>query len=255
MHDNHSLAAVDAKNGELSWERPETNAMALPMLQPRLVSNDELLVATDPGMVLLDLKQSDGKWTATDHWTSNRLKPAFNDVVVHEGHIFGLDDGILCCLDLATGERLWKKGRYGGGQLLLLADQGDLLVLTEKGEVVLVPATAEKPEELGRFTAIEGKTWNHPVIADGKLFVRNGEEMACFELELVKGRGRCQCPRGRARDRTGRQFCRTIARATRRRSAGKTHLKSPHFSIVNRSPPANNADSRLAVGPADTLLE
>jgi outer membrane protein assembly factor BamB len=185
MHQNHSLTAVDAKSGELSWERPETNAMALPMLQPRLVKNDELLVATDPGMVLLDLKQSDGKWTATDHWTSNRLKPAFNDVIVHEGHIFGLDDGILCCLELATGERLWKKGRYGGGQLLLLADQGDLLVLTEKGEVVLVPATAEKPEELGRFKAIEGKTWNHPVIAEGKLFVRNGEEMACFELETA----------------------------------------------------------------------
>jgi outer membrane protein assembly factor BamB len=157
------------------------------MLQPRLVKNDELLVATDPGMVLVDLKQSDGKWTATDRWTSTRLKPAFNDVIVYEGHIFGLDDGILCCLDLATGERLWKKGRYGGGQLLLLADQGDLLVLTEKGEVVLVPATAEKPEEHGRFQAIEGKTWNHPVIAEGKLFVRNGEEMACFGLEPEKG--------------------------------------------------------------------
>ena len=185
MHDNHSLAAVDVKDGNLLWQRSETNAMALPMLQPRLVSNDSLLVATDPGMVLLDLKQQDGAWKSTDHWTSPRLKPAFNDVVVHDGHIYGLDDGILCCLDLATGERLWKKGRYGGGQLLLLADQGVLLVLTEKGEVVLVPATTEKPEELGRFAAIEGKTWNHPVIAEGKLFVRNGEEMACYELPLV----------------------------------------------------------------------
>jgi outer membrane protein assembly factor BamB len=185
MHDNHSLAAVDLKDGNLLWQRSETSAMALPMLQPRLVSNDKLLVATDPGMVLLDLKQQDGAWKSTDHWTSTRLKPAFNDVVVHDGHVFGLDDGILCCLDLTTGERLWKKGRYGGGQLLLLADQGVLLVLTEKGEVVLVPATAEKPEELSRFTAIEGKTWNHPVIAEGKLFVRNGQEMACFELPLL----------------------------------------------------------------------
>jgi outer membrane protein assembly factor BamB len=185
MHDNHSLAAVDVKDGNLLWQRNETNAMALPMLQPRLVSNDTLLVATDPGMVLLDLKQQDGGWKSTDHWTSSRIHPAFNDVVVHDGHIYGLNDGILCCLDLATGERLWKKGRYGGGQLLLLADQGDLMVLTEKGEVVLVPATAEKPEELGRFAAIEGKTWNHPVIAEGKLFVRNGEEMACYELPLI----------------------------------------------------------------------
>jgi outer membrane protein assembly factor BamB len=186
IHDNHSLASVDAKNGELLWERAETNAMALPMLQPRMVGNDEVLVATDPGIVLLDLKQQDGKWAATERWRSSRIEPAFNDVVVQDGHIYGLDDGILTCLDLETGERLWKKGRYGGGQLLLLADQGDLLVLTEKGEVVLVTATADKPEELGRFTAIEGKTWNHPVIAGGKLFVRNGEEMACYELPLAK---------------------------------------------------------------------
>jgi outer membrane protein assembly factor BamB len=186
MHDNHSLASVDVKSGELLWERAETNAMALPMLQPRVVSANELLVATDPGIVLLDVEKKDGKWTAADRWASNRLKPAFNDVVVYDGHIYGLDDGILCCLDLKTGERLWKKGRYGGGQLLLLADQGNLLVLTEKGEVVLLSATAEKPEELGRFTAIEGKTWNHPVLAEGKLFVRNGEEMACYQLGPLK---------------------------------------------------------------------
>jgi outer membrane protein assembly factor BamB len=183
IHDNHSLAAVNPADGKTLWTRAETSAMALPMLQPTLVSDHELLVATDPGMVLLDMKQAGDKWTATDLWTSSRLKPAFNDVIVHDGHVFGLDDGILCCLDLATGERLWKKGRYGGGQLLLLADQGDLLVLTEKGEVVLVPATAEKPDERGRFQSIEGKTWNHPVVAEGRLFVRNGEEMACYQLQ------------------------------------------------------------------------
>jgi outer membrane protein assembly factor BamB len=186
MHDNHALAAFDTQAGEPLWSREETNKMALPMLQPRLVNDDQLLVATDPGMVLLDLSQKDSKWTTADHWSSSRLKPAFNDVVVHEGRVYGLDDGILCSLDLATGERLWKKGRYGGGQLLLLADQGDLLVLTDKGEVVMLTATAEKPEELGRFQAITGKTWNHPVAAEGKLFVRNGEEMACYELAALK---------------------------------------------------------------------
>jgi outer membrane protein assembly factor BamB len=183
IHDNHSLTAVNPGDGKTLWDRAETSAMALPMLQPRLVNNNELLVATDPGIALLDLKQADGKWTVTDRWTSSRLKPAFNDVIVRDSHIYGLDDGILCCLDLATGERLWKKGRYGGGQLLLLEDQGDLLVLTEKGEVVLVPATAEKPDERGRFQAIEGKTWNHPVVAEGRLYVRNGIEMACYQLQ------------------------------------------------------------------------
>src|SRR5262249_44031821 len=101
---------------------------------------------------------------------------------VHEGHIYGLDDGIFCCLDAATGKRLWKKGRYGAGQLLLIPEQSKIVVLGEKGDVALVAANPEKHEELGLFPAIQGKTWQHPVVAHGKLFVANAEEMACFEL-------------------------------------------------------------------------
>jgi hypothetical protein len=83
---------------------------------------------------------------------------------------------------LATGQRQWKGGRYGAGQVLLLSDQPLLLVLTEQGEVVLVEPNPAKHHELARFQAINGKTWNHPVISRGKLFLRNAEEMACFEL-------------------------------------------------------------------------
>jgi hypothetical protein len=81
---------------------------------------------------------------------------------------------------------MWKRGRYGAGQVLLLADQPLLLVITEQGEVVLVATDPQKHRELAKFPAITGKTWNHPVIAHGKLYVRNAEEMACFELTLAK---------------------------------------------------------------------
>jgi outer membrane protein assembly factor BamB len=90
--------------------------------------------------------------------------------------------------DLETGQRRWKEGRYGSGQLLLLGDQPLLLVLTDTGEVVLVAANPEKRQELGRFQAIEGKTWNHPVIAHGRLYVRNADEIACYELRLEEAR-------------------------------------------------------------------
>jgi hypothetical protein len=73
-------------------------------------------------------------------------------------------------------------GRYGKGQVLLLADQALLLVLSEEGAAVLLAANRNRHEELGRFQAINGKTWNHPVVAHGRLYVRNGEEMACYEL-------------------------------------------------------------------------
>ena len=66
--------------------------------------------------------------------------------------------------------------------LLLLADQELLLVVSESGELVLLSASPERLEERGRFQALDGKTWNHPIIAHGRLYVRNAEEMACYAL-------------------------------------------------------------------------
>ena len=93
--------------------------------------------------------------------------------------------GKLVCVSLADGGEAWRAGGYGNGQALLLAEQGLLLVVCEEGDVALVSARPERHEELCRFKAIEGKTWNHPVIARGKLFVRNGEEIACFKIDEI----------------------------------------------------------------------
>jgi outer membrane protein assembly factor BamB len=108
------------------------------------------------------------------------LKNKFTSSVLFEGHIFGLDEDILVCLDAATGERKWKDGRYGYGQLLLA--NGHLVILGGDGELALVKASSERRIEVARFPALRGKTWNHPAIADGRLFVRNAVEMACFDL-------------------------------------------------------------------------
>jgi hypothetical protein len=103
-------------------------------------------------------------------------------MVVHEGQLYGFDNNIFMCVNLENGKAGWKARGYGNGQVLLLADQGLLLILSEQGEVVLVEANPKSHKEIGKFQAIEGKTWNHPVVAHGKLFVRNGEEIACYKL-------------------------------------------------------------------------
>ena len=113
-------------------------------------------------------------------WQNRRMKNKFTSSVVKDGFIYGLDEGILACIRAGTGELMWKGGRYGHGQLLLAG--GHLIVLTESGDLVLVKAGPEQLHELARFSAIRGKTWNHPAISRGLLLVRNSQEMACYDL-------------------------------------------------------------------------
>ncbi len=180
MLDNISMAGINPWDGKPVWQRLTGGQMEDPMIQPHVLNESSLVISAGSGLARFDRKPGDR--IVFDRWKSNSLKPDFNDVVIHAGYIYGLDDGILCCVDLETGRRVWKRGRYGHGQILLLADQARLLVACETGEITLVAAKPDRHEELGRFQAIEGKLWNHPVIAGGRLYVRNGEEMACYEL-------------------------------------------------------------------------
>jgi outer membrane protein assembly factor BamB len=178
------VTSVALADGKLLWEHPWPG---YPIVQPALTADGDILISVSDssGTRRLAVGRGPGGWTVQERWTSNGLKPYFNDFVVHNGHAFGFDGSILACIDLKDGKRVWKGGRYGNGQLVLLADQDLLLVLSEEGEVVLVEATPDKFTELARFPAIEGKTWNHPVLAGDVLLVRNGEQMAAFRLPLA----------------------------------------------------------------------
>lgn len=157
------------------------------IVQPGVTEDGDLLVNEGEAHNLHRIAVSHGTagWTAEERWNSNGLKPYFSDFVVHNGHAYGFDGNILACIDLKDGKRVWKGGRYGSGQLVLLPDQDLLLVSSEEGELALVAAVPDQFKELARFKAIEGKTWNHPVLVGDVLLVRNGEEMAAFRLKLA----------------------------------------------------------------------
>jgi outer membrane protein assembly factor BamB len=177
----HGATSVDPADGKLLWEYAWPKGIRI--VQPALISDGEVLITLGDeggmgtsGMRRIAVAQGPGGWTIQEGWTSTGLKPNFNDFVVHDGYAFGFDGSILACIDLKDGKRKWKGGRYGGGQL----------VLSEEGELALVGATGEQFKELARFPAIEGKTWNHPVLVGDRLLVRNGQEMAAFRLSLSR---------------------------------------------------------------------
>ena len=180
---DRGLTSLDPLTGKVLWEHLAQTPNAPRSVQPVLVDPSHVLMASeaDIGLAMLDVgRDSSHAWTVHPRWTTRAMKPAFNHVAVEGGHAYGFDGSMFACVDLATGERKWRSGRYGRGQVLLIEDSHQLLVLAEDGRVVLLRATPEKREELGSFQAIEGKTWNHPLVTRDRLYVRNAEEMACY---------------------------------------------------------------------------
>ena len=153
-------------------------------LQPQLVDAGSVVLASErsTGTRRVKLTGTENGFSTEEMWTSRNLKADFNDFVVHDRNIYGFDGGIFACIDLQTGDRQWKGGRYGKGQVLLLEYSGLLLVISERGEGVLVKATPEDHVELSKLKLLNGKTWNHPVVVGDRLFVRNGQEAACYQL-------------------------------------------------------------------------
>ncbi len=179
-----NVVAHDPGSGKILWQHPwpgNTECVS----QPLPLAGDRVFVSSGYGIgcKLFQIQRNEnGEWQATLIYETPRLKAKFTNVVLHNEYIYGLDDGIMVCLDPANGERKWKGGRYGHGQVILVEDV--LLVQAENGEVVLVEAAPQAHRELSRFAALDGKTWNHPALAGAYLLVRNDREAACYELAI-----------------------------------------------------------------------
>jgi len=186
MLSNDGLLFLDPATGKprLNYEWKHGNYLAL---QPAVIGEDTILLPTgmNIGTRAIRIIKTDGQLTAEELWTSRNLKPDFTDLVTYRGYAYGNDGGIFTCIDLKTGDRKWKGGRYGKGQVLLLEDSGLLLIAAEDGRVVLLPADPSEHAEVASFKALEGKTWNHPVVAGDRLYVRNSQEAACFQLPMA----------------------------------------------------------------------
>jgi len=190
VNESH-VAGYDPADGHEIWEHPwlghsnsdASCSQAVPFADRRLFLSKGYGI----GAAVFEIEKSDAEpWTLREVWRNGSLlKTKFTNVAIHDGHAYGLSDGILECVRLDDGVRRWKAGRYGQGQVLRVGQL--LLVQAESGEVVLVDASPEKHVVRGRLAAIDGQTWNNLCLSGSRLLVRNAEEAAGYELPVVSG--------------------------------------------------------------------
>jgi outer membrane protein assembly factor BamB len=182
-----SVAAYDPLDGRELWSFPwagHSNSDAT-CSQPHVLADDRIFISKGYGIgaAVFEPEAGSEPLRFKQAWSRpSLLKTKFTNVVIHDGHAYGLSDGILECVRLADGQKAWKGGRYGQGQVLRVGDL--LLVQAESGEVVLVDCVPERHVVRGRLAALAGQTWNNPAVVGDRLLVRNAEEAACYELPL-----------------------------------------------------------------------
>ncbi|HEY0763254.1 MAG TPA: PQQ-binding-like beta-propeller repeat protein [Pyrinomonadaceae bacterium] len=176
------VVGLTPEKGDLLWEYAWDTDNGINVSQPIVVDHNRFFISSGygKGAALVEVKGSGNSFTASTVWENKNMKNKFNSSVLHNGYIYGLDEGILVCLDVNTGERKWKEGRFGYGQIILT--NGHLIITSDQGEVALIKATPDKYTEVARFSAVQGQTWNYPAIAGGRLLVRNSNEMAAYDI-------------------------------------------------------------------------
>jgi outer membrane protein assembly factor BamB len=184
MGSAQQVSGHDPETGRILWQHewPDGGSESPNVSQPVAVGQDQILLTRGYGIgcALWQIKLDGDRWSVEPLWKNNNLKTKMTSAVVTGGHAYGLDEGTLCCLELSSGKKLWKRGRYGHGQVLLAGNV--LLVQSEDGEIALVEVSPRKFTELARMHAIEGQSWNYPVLWGNKLVIRTEKEMACYAL-------------------------------------------------------------------------
>jgi outer membrane protein assembly factor BamB len=184
LFDAGGVAGIAIADGRELWRHVWTTFSDMNIIQPLVLPGDRVFISSElsNGCALLQIKKSESGWSAEPIWANKNMGSRFANPVHHAGHIYGLSNNFLVCLDAKSGKRLWKGEQFDSGQLLVTGDT--LLVQAERtGELVAVATDPAGYRELGRIRVLQGsRTWNTFALAGGWLYMRNHEEMVCYEL-------------------------------------------------------------------------
>jgi len=181
-----TVTGHDPHDGSILWEEswPGITSQNACVSQATLVSENRVMFSKGygGGSMLIEIRPAGDALETHLVWKNRRsMRTKLTSPVVHAGYAYGLADERLECVDLETGERVWREGRYGHGQILLVGES--LFILSEWGELSLVEPTPEQPNRvLGRVQALAGKCWNTLAFYDGKILLRSDVEAVCVEV-------------------------------------------------------------------------
>jgi outer membrane protein assembly factor BamB len=186
IFDAGGLVARDLATGKKLWRHPWETPQDMNIAQPLVLSGDRVFLSSETtnGCAVLKVTRQGDDFTVEPAWANRNLCAKFANPVALGGAIYGLSNGTMVCIDQQTGRRNWRAKRYGHGQLL--AANGAVLVLTERGNLAVVAADTRRFRELASLEVFKARTWSTPALAGRHLFVRNDAEMACFELPLAE---------------------------------------------------------------------
>ncbi|MDA7862651.1 PQQ-binding-like beta-propeller repeat protein [Akkermansiaceae bacterium] len=174
-----SVDGYDIESGEILWSFPVGNPQG--NCASPLILGDTVITSSGYGYGThrIKISQTTGGFEAKELWHSRKLKAKFADMVIHDDHLYGLNDGRLVCLNLEDGEAKWRGANFGHGQLLGVGDH--LILQTEQGGISILEISPEEEKVVQELDALDQRTWNHPVLAGRILLVRNDREAISFQ--------------------------------------------------------------------------
>lgn len=177
-----ALMGVELKTGAVLWRVPlKTNAKRH-AATPVIVGNQILVNSHTFGLLCLEISKEGDTFKASEAWKNTALKINLaTPVVVGQFLYTHGPQRNFACVDLKTGRQTWIQDGFGKEYSAVVVLGENLLVLADDGQLVAIKANPAKYEEISR-RQICGKNWNHPAYADGKLYIRDNRELACYDL-------------------------------------------------------------------------
>jgi outer membrane protein assembly factor BamB len=178
----NGLVGVGPKDGKLYWRFPWETDHGCNIATP-IARGNYFFISTNYGRgcaAIKVTKTKDGEFQAKRVYETNRMRNHYATSVLYKEHIYGFDEGKLVCLNFRKGTVLWKQGGFHKGSLLIA--NGHLIVLGENGQVAIAPATPDGFKPTAEFQVTRKKCWTMSVLAEGKLFVRDEEQVFCLDI-------------------------------------------------------------------------